>query len=105
MLMDWLFATLAGIELGLLLYVVVRLRMFFGPRIRERFGNLTRRIFWGFTLVFMVVLANLNLLGLRALLEGRPAEGNVTLEIWFAILALLLPFTLIYLRMQKRRAE
>ena len=54
MMTDWLIATVAGIELGLLLYVCVRLRMFFGPRIRERYGNLMRRAFWALTLLFMV---------------------------------------------------
>lgn len=103
MMTDWLIATLAGIELGLLLYVCVRLRMFFGPRIRERYGNLMRQVFWILTLLFMVLLANLNLIGLRALLEGGPSEGDLTIEIWFAVLALLLPFTLIFVRMQKRR--
>lgn len=95
----WLIATLEGVGLGLTLYVCVRLRMYFGPRIREHFGNLARQAYWALTILVMIVLANVGLLVFRIYLSSQSlASETLYLEIWFALVALGVGLLLIFRR-------
>jgi NADH:ubiquinone oxidoreductase subunit 4 (subunit M) len=100
----WLIATLDGICLGLALFACVRLRMHFGPIVRDRYGSMARRAYWLFTILLMIVLANLGLKLLRIYLSNFDAVTNsLMLEIWFALLALLLALSLIFKRLYWKR--
>lgn len=101
MLQHWATSTLAGICLGLAWFACVRLRMHVGPIIRERYGNNWRRAYWWLTIIVMIVLANVALRLLRHL-TGEPAD-MLLLEIWFACLAVLVAFSLIFRRLRRRR--
>jgi hypothetical protein len=97
----WFTATIIGIGLGLALYTCVRMRMHFGPIIRNRYGNLARRAYWLLTILVMVALANAGLLGLRRLLANPPLPADkLMLEIWFTLLATAVALTLIYRRLK-----
>ena len=98
----WIFATLIGIGLGLMLYGCVRLRIYLGPKLQERFGNWARSAYWLLTIVVMVILANFSLLTLRSLFAELPDPPNtLMLEIWFALLAAVVALFLIYKRVTK----
>ena len=100
----WLTATLDGVCLGLLLYACVRLRMHFGPIIKQRFGAQARRAYWLFTILLMIVLANLGLKLLRIYLSNFDAVTNsLMLEMWFALLALSIALALVFKRMNRNR--
>ncbi|NND35912.1 MAG: hypothetical protein HKN81_02150 [Gammaproteobacteria bacterium] len=101
MLQDWATATLAGTCLGLAWFACVRLRMHVGPIVRERYGDNWRRAYWLLTIIVMIVLANVGLRLLRSLTD-KP-ENMLLLEIWFACLAVLIAFTLIFRRLRRRR--
>ena len=96
----WIIATAAGIALGLLLYLCVRLRMWLGPIIRDRFGQWARRLYWIVTIAVMVVLANAGLLLVREWV-GIDAANLLLLEIWFALLALGTAMSMIYRRIRR----
>ncbi len=95
-------ASLTGVCLGLLLFACVRLRMYVGPIIRARWGNLMRKAYWLFTIVVMVILANA---GLAVVRHYAPVGDTPTLllEIWFITVAVAISFGLIYRRMNRNR--
>ena len=98
----WIFATLIGIGLGLMLYGCVRLRIYVGPILRDRFGNWARSAYWVFTIIVMVLLANFSLLTLRGLLADLPdPPSSLLLEIWFALLAAGIALFLVFKRVTK----
>ena len=99
---QWIIATLIGAGLGLLLYGCVRLRMHFGPLLRERYGNWARQLCWVVIIALMVALANVTLLLLRYLL-GDTANGDsrLVIEIWFALLALTVAMLLVFRRVKR----
>ena len=100
----WLTATLDGICLGLLLYACVRLRMHFGPIVKQRYGSWARRAYWIFTILLMIGLANLGLKLLRIYESNFDAITNsLMLEMWFALLALLIALALIFRRLYRKR--
>jgi hypothetical protein len=100
----WLTATLIGISLGLALFACVRLRMHFGPIVRQRFGSWARRVYWAFTILLMIALANLGLKLLRIYLSNFDGvENSLMLEMWFALLAILIALALIFTRMNRNR--
>ena len=99
----WLAATITGVFLGLVLYACVRLRMHFGPILREQYGNWAREIYWVATIVIMVGAANLALLGLQEYLGHPVPEDSLMMEMWFALLALLVALLLVFRRMKKNR--
>ena len=100
----WIAATLAGLVLGLLFYGCVRLRMHFGPRLREQLGNRARQLYWLVTFVLMIGLANLALYTLRAYFASLKESGSYLLpEIWFVAIAVLLAMTLIFRRMKRNK--
>lgn len=100
----WIAATLIGFCLGLALYGCVRLRIFLGPRLRDRYGNVARQAFWILTIVVMVALANAALRGLRMYLnDPAPPANNLLLEIWFSALALMVGMGLLLKRMRRSR--
>ena len=100
----WLIATLIGISLGLVLFACLRLRIHFGPKVGQHFGSWARRIFWVFTILLMIALANLGLKLLRIYLSNFDGvENSLMLEMWFALLALLIALALIFKRMNKNR--
>ena len=102
----WIIATVTGIGLGLLLYFCVRLRMHFGPLLRERYGNWARWLCWFATLVVMIGLANAALLMQRLSLGADPpADNRLAFEIWFAVLALIVAMTLIFRRIYRGSEE
>ena len=89
----WIAATIAGICLGLAFYGCVRLRMYLGPLIRDRFGNVARRVYWLLTIAVMVILANVALFALRQFFA--PPGSQLMPEIWFIMLAAGIAYTLI----------
>lgn len=89
----WIAATVAGICLGLAFYGCVRLRMYLGPLIRDRFGNGARRAYWVLTIAAMILLANVALLILRQFFA--PPGSQLMPEIWFILLAAGIAYTLI----------
>lgn len=100
--MDWIATTLAGVGLGVALFGCVRLRMYLGPLLKARYGMHLHRIYWGVTILVMVVIANMALRGLRAWLHvAGPPQHPVLLEAWFAVLALGVGFALISRRMNR----
>jgi len=106
MIRYWITATLMGAALGLLLYGCVRLRMHVGPILRDRYGNWVRQTYWVFTIIFMVVLANLGLSFLRNYIPGT-TEPNISLilEIWFALLAMGIAMVLVIKQLRKDSCE
>ena len=99
----WLIATLEGAGLGLALYLCVRLRMYLGPLIRERFGTHARRTYWILTIVVMVILSNLGLFLFRMYLDSQATiEESLMLELWFAIVATGLGLGLIFRRLSPK---
>jgi hypothetical protein len=102
MIRYWLTSTILGTGLGLVLYACVRMRMHYGPILRERYGNWLRQTYWILTILFMVAMANLGLLFLRTYLPGamNPTH-SLMLEIWFALLAMGLAMTLILRQLKK----
>lgn len=102
--MHWIMATVAGLILGLIFYGCVRTRMYLGPIIRARYGQIARRLYWFFTIVAMILFANAGLLALREWVEiNAPHSNALLLEIWFTILAVAISFTLIYRRINRNR--
>jgi hypothetical protein len=100
----WLAASAIGICLGLVLFACVRLRMHFGPIVRDHYGNTARQAYWIATILIMIVLANLGLRLLRIYLSGYESiENPLMFEIWFAMLAVTIALTLIYKRINKNR--
>lgn len=96
----WLIATLEGAILGLTLYCCVRLRMYIGPKVRERFGNLARRAYWLLTILLMIVLANVGLLIFRIYLSSQSiAAETLYLELWFGLVALGVGIAMIFRRL------
>lgn len=99
MLRHWIIATLISLGLGLLLYYCVRLRMHFGPLLRDRYGEAARRILWFGIILLMVGVANAMLYVLRFALEaGPPVDNPLILEIWFALLATAVALLLVFRR-------
>ena len=58
-------SALVGVATACVLYVCVRLRMRIGPWMREHHGDRARRLFWGLSLVLMVLIANVGLYVVR----------------------------------------
>ena len=101
----WIAATLAGLVLGLLFYGCVRMRMYFGPLLRNQFGNRARQAYWIMTFVLMIGLANLALHALRAYFASLKQAGSYLLpEIWFVAIAVILAMTLIFRRMKRNKS-
>jgi hypothetical protein len=102
----WLAGSITGILLGLILFACVRLRMHFGPLVREKYGDWARKVYWLATILLMVFLANLSLKLLRIYIDNElPAMENLMLEIWFALLAFTIPLVLIFKRINKNRTK
>ena len=100
----WLAATITGALLGLILFACVRLRMHFGPLVRENFGDLARKVYWLATILIMILLANLALWLLRIYIDNQlPATENLLVEIWFALLALSVALALVFKRINRKR--
>jgi len=100
----WLISTVAGVLLGILLYYCVLLRMHVGPIIKERYGNWARRVYWGFTIAIMVVIANLVLIGLQAYLDGETVvDSRRIMEMWFALLGLVVALMLVKRKLSRER--
>lgn len=104
MINHWIAATLIGASLGLALFGCVRARMHFGPRLRARFGDRIRSVYWLVTILIMVALGNGALLGLRTVLADDIIPGyRLLIELWFAVLALGIALALVFRRMRGRR--
>jgi hypothetical protein len=98
----WLFATFAGVGLGLTLYACVRLRMYVGPLIRERFGDWARRAYWLVTILVMIIIGNAGLFVLRIYLDSQSVEhGTLILELWFGVIAMAVGLALVFRRMSR----
>jgi hypothetical protein len=99
----WLVATGDGIFLGLILYALVRLRMFLGPILKQRYGNRVRQMYWLITLAAMVLMANTALFLLQKYLSDPLLPANhLMIEMWFALLALAVPIILIFRRINRK---
>ena len=95
----WLIATIEGACLGLALYLCVRVRIYLGPVIKDRFGTWPRRMFWFATILAMILISNAGLLVFRIYLESQPVtDKTLVLELWFAIVALMFGLALIFRR-------
>jgi hypothetical protein len=87
--MPWVIDILAGALLALLLYGLVRFRMYFAPLMRDRFGSWARWATWFVVILLMVVIANLELIWLRQILHSiYGLRVLITHEIIFALVAL-----------------
>lgn len=87
--MPWLIDMLAGLSLGLLLYWLVRFRMVAAPAMRDRFGAWARWLTWVVIALLMILVANLELFGLRQILKQRFGVNSLLVhEIIFALVAL-----------------
>jgi succinate dehydrogenase hydrophobic anchor subunit len=94
--MPWCVDVLAGVALGALLYWLVRFRMSVAPRMRDRFGNWARWTTWLVVLLLMILVANLELLGLRQLLHDYfELETIFVHEALFALVALAFGYWLV----------
>ena len=102
MLFDWIITTISGVALGLTLSGCVLMRIRWAPEIRVRYGERHRQLYWLLNFILMIVIANLGLYALRRLLAGGPLEGALAPEVCFAIIALMLPLGLLYLRVRPR---
>ena len=88
--MPWFVDILAGLLLAVMLYWLVRFRMVMAPRMRDRYGNWARWSTWAVIIVLMIVISNLELLGLRQLLHERfGLEAVFIHELLFALVALI----------------
>jgi len=94
--MPWIVDVLAGLLLAVLLYALVRFRMLAAPKMRDRFGSWARWAVWLIVGIFMIGIANLELIGLRQLLHEWFGEEALLLhEIVFALVALAAGYFLV----------
>ena len=98
----WFAAAAIGLIAGLLLYACVRVRMHFGPRIRELYGNSARKAFWLVTILAMIVIANIGLYGVRRL-PGIDNAGPLATEIVYTVTFLVVGAGLVFRRQLSRR--
>ena len=97
-------SSMAGILLGLGFYACVRMRMYAGPKLRERYGNWARQLYWLLTILLMVAIANVALIGLRGYLYNQTSASSTLLsEIWFVLVAVALAFLFIYRRVNRKK--
>ena len=82
------------------MFACVRLRMYVGPIIRARWGNLMRQAYWLATILFMILLANVGLAVVRQYTAASDTPA-LLLEIWFITVAVAISFGLIYKRMTR----
>ncbi len=102
--MSWLVSTVAGIGVGLIFYVCVRIRVLLGPVAREHFGNVARHGTWLATILLMIGAANFGLLLLRNFLSANGnASNGIVFEIWFALLSLAVGGGLVFVRTWRTR--
>jgi hypothetical protein len=100
----WVIATATGISLGLILFLCVRLRMYVGPILKNRYGAWARQTYWILTIVVMIALANLGLWLLRTYFRYFEIAGEaLAFEIWFSILALIVAMGLIFNKLYRQR--
>ena len=94
--MPWLVDMLAGIALAVVLFWLVRFRMAFAPRMRDRFGSWARWTTWVIVAVLMVAAANVGLYLLRDVLHERFALlSTLRHEMVFAVTALAVAYMLV----------
>lgn len=98
----WLIATLEGLGLGLTLYACVRLRMYVGPLIKQRFGDWARRVYWLATILVMVILGNAGLFFFRIYLDSQSVDnGTLLLELWFGVIAMAVGLALVFRKISR----
>ena len=102
----WVVTIIDGVLTGLGLYGLVRLRMYLGPIASRRYGTWGRRGVWIGLIAAMVILAEIDLIWLRAWLEQNNATGTRWhYEAAFAALILCVGLGLVFARIIKTRAE
>ena len=102
--MHWILDIVLGLLLAGLLYTIVRFRMTFAPRMKERYGAAARWATWFLTLMLMVVSANIVLMLLREIVELMNVEAPLLDELLFALVAFAVGFWLVarYVTRDKR---
>lgn len=106
--MPWIVDFLAGLSLALLLYWLVRFRMVAAPAMRDRFGAWARWSIWVLVAALMVLVANLELIGLRRILHDQfNIDSLLVHEIIFAMVTLIGGYLLVsrYVMRRKRKGE
>ena len=99
----WVISTFTGAGLGCLLYCCVRLRMHFGPKVRQRYGDKAREILWLLIIIGMILLANTGLRLLRYFITSDfGTNAPLVQEGWFALVALFVGFMLVYKRINRK---
>mgnify|MGYP003401641130 CR=1 FL=1 len=94
--MPWIVDILAGLLLAVLLYSLVRFRMLAAPVMRDRFGSWARWGIWVLVALLMIAVANLELIGLRQVLQDWFGEESLLAhEMLFALVALALGYFLV----------
>lgn len=94
--MPWIIDVLAGLLLAALLYALVRLRMRVAPVARDRYGAPARWAIWVLIAILMIIVANLELIGLRNILHGTfGVESSLPHELLFALVALVAGYFLV----------
>ena len=80
--------------------------MYAGPRIRERYGNRARKLYWFATAIIMILIANGGLLTVRYYLSNAGLQENsLAYEIWFLFVAVIVSMALIFRRIRARRRD
>jgi Na+/proline symporter len=94
--MPWFVDVLAGTALAVLFYWLVRFRMSVAPLMRDRFGSWARWTTWVVAILMMILVANLELFGLRQLLRQYfHLETVFVHEALFALVALAFGYFLV----------
>lgn len=100
----WVVTIIDGFLTGLGLYALVRLRMYLGPIAGQRYGAWGRRTVWTVLIIAMIVLAEIDLIWLRAWLEQTNATGaRWHYEAVFALLIISVGLALVCGHIVKRR--
>jgi len=104
--MSWLIDVFAGLLLACMLYGLVRFRMLAAPKARHRFGNWARWAIWVLVAILMVLVANLELVGLRQILrEYFGINQSLAHEMIFALVALGAGYLLVSRFVMRNRDE
>lgn len=101
--MHWLLDIALGLVLAGLLYAIVRLRMNFAPKMKQKYGATARWATWALTLLLMIVAANVTLELLRQLVSLMNVEAPLLDEILFALVAFAVGFALVARHVTRNR--
>ncbi len=104
--MHWLIPAGEGIVIAFVFYALVRVRMWLGPRMRDRFGEHARTATWVLTIGLMVVAANVGLIWLRRILhDEHGVDAPFLHEMLYAFVAFAVGFGLVFWHVIRKRGH